>query len=164
MHVFVITFVLHSATALCAKLLNIGFLGELFLDDVISESVSAALQTLNFTYSLHIALTSSNVMSWAAVTLSAWSMIALIRVFVSDPGTVRRDKFSNPQVLRDPLELLVNRDANFAYSECRACCNELPFTVHTKNHCVFKFDHSCNWCANDIGCLNRAYFVSFLVL
>lgn len=35
---------------------------------------------------------------------------------------------------------------------------------HEQNCCVFKFDHYCSWCANNIGCCNRFYFAVFLAL
>ena len=52
----------------------------------------------------------------------------------------------------------------FSYSECTQVRNEIPFVYHGGDCCVFKFDHSCNWCANNIGYCNRFYFIAFLAL
>lgn len=85
-------------------------------------------------------------------------------MFLSDPGVARSNTFVNKQ-LNDyqAAQQMIKRKA-FSYSECAQCENDLPFVYHGENCCVFKFDHYCNWCVNNIGCCNRFYFTAFLAL
>lgn len=108
--------------------------------------------------------------SYADIFLAACTLIVIVMAsrqlslcLLSDPGYVSGNRLEcNPSA---NLCGLVRWDICDDLCVCDVHNNEIPFTYHGSNgDCIFKYDHSCSWIGNDIGFLNRAFFIKFVVM
>ncbi|CAL6017340.1 Palmitoyltransferase_ZDHHC4 [Hexamita inflata] len=89
-------------------------------------------------------------------TVSFLNLIALVKLFSSDPGRIVEDT-----IIATGEKIIV--DNSLYRPGCEQCSNTVAHIQH-EGQCVYKYDHECGWVCNTIGYLNKSTFLFYLFI